>query len=45
MRYKTKNKGERVGLLSAEFLEIDGVECLLSVGTDITELKHTEDQL
>ncbi len=42
IHFCTKAGEQRLGLLSAEGLYIDGERCLLSVLTDITELKQME---
>ncbi len=42
-RFRTREGGIRVGLASAELIEIDGEQCLLSVTSDITELKKAQE--
>lgn len=43
--FRNKAREERVGLYSAEIIEIDGVACILSVITDITERKQAEEEI
>ncbi|MFL7867216.1 MAG: PAS domain-containing protein, partial [Anaerolineales bacterium] len=38
--FKLKNGEERVGLMSARIVEIDGQQCILSITRDITERKN-----
>ena len=45
VRYRTKNGTERVGLASAELIEIEHEPCVLSVIADITERKRAEEGL
>ena len=43
VRFRNKNGGIRVGLASAELIEVNGERCLLSLTTDITELKQAQE--
>ena len=43
--FRTKFNEIRIGLLSAEIIDIDGQICVLSVSQDITERKWTEEKL
>jgi PAS domain S-box-containing protein len=45
IRYKTKSGEIRIGLMSAERLFFSGKMCALVVVTDVTELKHMEEEL
>ena len=45
VHYKTRSGREMAGLLSAQFLEINGRRCVLTVFKDITERKRMEDEL
>ncbi|MFZ0522892.1 MAG: PAS domain S-box protein [Candidatus Acidiferrales bacterium] len=42
-RFRTRNGGIRIGLSSVELIEIDGQQCLLSLISDITELKQAQE--
>jgi PAS domain S-box-containing protein len=42
-RFRMRDGGIRIGLASAELIEIDGEQCLLSVTSDITELKQAQE--
>jgi two-component system, cell cycle sensor histidine kinase and response regulator CckA len=44
-RFRKKDGGEGVGLLSAEVIEIDGKECAITATVDITDRLHLESQL
>jgi PAS domain S-box-containing protein len=41
--FRTRHGGIRIGLASAELIEIDGEQCLLSVTSDITELQKAQE--
>src|SRR2546426_7345053 len=41
-RFRRKNGEVRIGLMSAELIEINGEQCILSATTDITESKAAE---
>jgi PAS domain S-box-containing protein len=43
VRFRIRDGGIRIGLASAELIEIDGEQCLLSVTSDITELKQAQE--
>jgi PAS domain S-box-containing protein len=43
VRFRTRHGGIRIGLASAELIEIDGEQCLLSVTSDITELQKAQE--
>ncbi|OPX89522.1 MAG: Sporulation kinase E [Pelotomaculum sp. PtaB.Bin013] len=43
--FRTKSGEVRVGLFSADIIELNGEQCLLSVVNDITERKHAEEVL
>ena len=43
--FKTKYGEIKTALLSAEIINIDGVDCLLSVSNDITDRKRAEEKL
>lgn len=43
--FRTKSGEVRVGLLSAEVININGEQCLIDVIVDITELKRAEQQI
>jgi PAS domain S-box-containing protein len=43
-RFRMKGGGIRIGLTSAELIEIDGERCLLLVTSDITELKEAQEE-
>jgi PAS domain S-box-containing protein len=43
-RFRIRSGGERVGLLSAERIEIGGAPCALTVIQDITERKRAEEE-
>jgi PAS domain S-box-containing protein len=45
VRYRCKSGEERVGLASAEIMEIEGETCILSAMIDITDRKNAEDAL
>lgn len=45
VRYTTRDGVERIGLLSTEAAEIHGVDCIISVITDITEREQLEKEL
>jgi PAS domain S-box-containing protein len=45
VRLRTKSGKEAVMLLSVELMELDGRQCLLTVGQDITERQRTEEEL
>jgi PAS domain S-box-containing protein len=42
-RFHMRNGGIRIGLASAELIEIDGEQCLLALISDITEVKQAQD--
>jgi PAS domain S-box-containing protein len=42
-RFRMRDGSIRIGLASAELIEIGGEQCLLSVTSDITELKQAEE--
>ena len=42
IRYRCKDGTERVGLVSAELIEIDGESCIVATIADITERKQAE---
>lgn len=44
-RFRMKDGGIRIGLASAELIEIDGEPCVLAVAADITERKLAEEAL
>jgi PAS domain S-box-containing protein len=44
-RFRKKDGGEGVGLLSAELIEIDGKQCAITATVDITGRLHLESQL
>jgi PAS domain S-box-containing protein len=44
-RFRTKDGGEMIGLLSAELLELGGEQCSLTVIQDITQRKALEEKL
>src|SRR5262249_18506049 len=44
-RYRRKDGTERVGLGSAELIDIDNEQCILSVIADVTERKEAEEAL
>ena len=43
--YRSKNGEERIGLLSADILEIAGERCVIKVTQDITEKKKLENEM
>lgn len=43
--FRTKEGRVKTGLGSAELIEIDGAQCMLSVATDITERKQLEERM
>lgn len=43
--FRMKDNRERIGLMSASIIEIDGQQCILSFTRDITERKKTADAL
>jgi PAS domain S-box-containing protein len=43
VHFRTKDGRVRIGLASAEAIEIDGERCLLSVTSDITDLKQAQE--
>lgn len=43
--FKTKRGETRWGLLSVEYIELEGERCLLTVTSDITERKRLEEQI
>lgn len=43
--FLTKNRTTRRCLVSCELIELDGVKCVVTVGTDITEQKRAEEAL
>lgn len=45
IRYRTKSGDIRIGLMSAERLFFGGKKCALIVVTDVTEMKHMEEEL
>jgi PAS domain S-box-containing protein len=45
LRYRSKNGEERVGLGSAELMDVKGEKCLLSAIIDITDRKRAEEAL
>jgi PAS domain S-box-containing protein len=44
-QFKTKSGGSRIVNLSLEPIVLDGVECILTTGSDVTETKNLERQL
>lgn len=42
IQFYSKSGSERIGLLSAEMINLDGELCILSVTQDITELNHLQ---
>jgi len=43
VRFRVRNGGIRIGLASAELIEVDDEECLLLLISDITELKQAQE--
>jgi PAS domain S-box-containing protein len=44
-RFRTKDGSIRVGLVTAEAIELNGEPCMIAVAADITERKETEEAL
>ncbi len=44
-RFRKKNGGLVWGLMSASFMELDGLPCILSITRDITEIKLAQEKL
>lgn len=45
IRYVTKHRQERIGLLSGDMVTINGEQCFLSVTSDITEYRQMEAEM
>jgi len=45
VRIRTKDGNERIGLLSADTIDINGQECVINILNDITEHKHLSHQI
>ncbi|HEY3840692.1 MAG TPA: PAS domain S-box protein, partial [Bryobacteraceae bacterium] len=44
-RYRNKNGETRIGLLSAETIELDGRRCAIATNIDVTERKQAEERM
>lgn len=43
--FQTRSGKRRIGLLSAEILDLTGLECMISIISDITEIKKIEQEM
>lgn len=45
MAFQTRSGKKRIGLLSAEILDLTGMECMICIISDITEIKKIEQEM